>query len=751
MSSIFNFKKVLSIVLSILIVAQTASSWVLALNVRAGNFQPQVLVATTVESAMSWFWWDVSQSFLDNLWSLVWEDMSLVWLAWFNSLMIDGWITESALRWISRSLISSRVWRDTSRLDLKTKALVNMSSIVNKWHMTIDALRSIKDMFDDEKISPLWLTRLASLYREYNIYYVGMIEDEELDWEETQDNMSWNFSDDWIQRKYASTRFPWCEENDIIIKWKVFAACNVFSAWDWDNKGTHIDTYNNNWIHTTDENWWKYWALYPLEYISCPSWYSIASSEDIQHMDLEDFRYLKMTLWWYMLHWRYYNSESWTWVSNGTKFEKQWVVGKYITKDTSPTSSVRGTRIFINKGDWISFRETIVPWSTTKRWSLRCERDVLPTNEELFTENNNQEEYTKSYEKRCEEDWKTIARYDSNWDKTSTNKECRRWCNDEPACINQEEAEENQDEELDGEETQNNASWDFSADWVQRNYASTRFPVCKENDVIINDKVWAICNSAYDERTKRSINSNYNYWNRANIRDGSKDINWWAYGGLYENMDSNKCPSWYRVPTGLEFQWLDYHSRKKIKLPNIWFYLKLWPDTRGWKPTKQDFMWFYLTTDIIETPDSYDEGVLNKIYFFTPNGLAEELELDEPNYYDNLDGYDYAASLRCIRLDPPTQGELDNLEQDLDWSNNKSSDDEYVQSKVWEINQCHVDLYNSQLEELESTIDDFQNSVRDAHNRDNDSKALKYIKAIEKLEQIRQIITNKYRSVFGIE
>jgi uncharacterized membrane protein (DUF106 family) len=55
------------------------------------------------------------------------------------------------------------------------------------------------------------------------------------------------------------------------------------------------------------------------------------------------------------------------------------------------------------------------------------------------------------------------------------------------------------------------------------------------------------------------------------------------------------------------------------------------------------------------------------------------------------------------------------------------------------------------LEELENTIDDFQESVGEAHNRDDDNKALKYIKAIEKLENIRQIISDKYRSLFGIE
>jgi hypothetical protein len=60
-------------------------------------------------------------------------------------------------------------------------------------------------------------------------------------------------------------------------------------------------------------------------------------------------------------------------------------------------------------------------------------------------------------------------------------------------------------------------------------------------------------------------------------------------------------------------------------------------------------------------------------------------------------------------------------------------------------------LYNSQIEEIDSTIDGFQESVGDAHRSDDNNKALKYIKAIEKMENIRTAIELRYKSVFGIE
>lgn len=77
--------------------------------------------------------------------------------------------------------------------------------------------------------------------------------------------------------------------------------------------------------------------------------------------------------------------------------------------------------------------------------------------------------------------------------------------------------------------------------------------------------------------------------------------------------------------------------------------------------------------------------------------------------------------------------------------------DEYVQSKLWEINQCHVDLYNSQMENIDTTIASFQQSVSNAHTSHDDNKAYKYIKAIEKMQNIKAAVEAKYKSVFGIE
>jgi hypothetical protein len=188
----FNFKKVISIVLSALMLTQVLSNWVFAFTIWEETFPTQTrenrAPTITVESTMTWFFWDLSQEFFADLGNLVWEDMTKQWLVWFNTLMSDGSILDSALFWISRSLIPPRRRKEeVSSLSPERQALVAMSEIVSQWKMTVDALRSIKDMFDDNKISPVWLTRLTSLYRQYNItieeeivetYYLRCDEDE---------------------------------------------------------------------------------------------------------------------------------------------------------------------------------------------------------------------------------------------------------------------------------------------------------------------------------------------------------------------------------------------------------------------------------------------------------------------------------------------------------------------------------------------------------------------------------------------
>lgn len=74
--------------------------------------------------------------------------------------------------------------------------------------------------------------------------------------------------------------------------------------------------------------------------------------------------------------------------------------------------------------------------------------------------------------------------------------------------------------------------------------------------------------------------------------------------------------------------------------------------------------------------------------------------------------------------------------------------DEYVVSKLWEINQCYVDLYNSQVKDILDTVSDFQKSIGKTKD---DNQKWKYIQAIEKMNNIKKAIEQKYKSVFGIE
>jgi len=380
---IFKPKKLFSILIVFLLLIQTLSNGVFALNLRAGRVYQQRWSTISIQSAMSWFVWYTSQGFLTSLSDLVWDDMTLQWLDWFNALMRNDSVTTWALQWISRSLIPPRRRRqEMSRLSTERKALVAMSQVVNQWKMTAAALRTIKDMFDDDLISPVWLTRLASLYRQNNIHYISIGENDSEDGEwESEDGLIWS-EDNWsivwdnsdgINRKYASTRFPGCEENDIILDGKVWAACNADYPWE-DDGVSHLDTYNNNWINARDQHWWKYGALYPLELVSCPDWYTLMDLYEIQKKDLTFFQTVKIPLWWYILAWGYYDDNGD--YTRGIRFKQQWVVGSYIVKKTD------SERSFMIRGDWIS-RHMEGNLGIYYRWSLRCERIALPTKSEL--------------------------------------------------------------------------------------------------------------------------------------------------------------------------------------------------------------------------------------------------------------------------------------------------------------------------------------------------------------------------------
>ncbi|MFK7779690.1 MAG: hypothetical protein QM490_00955 [Candidatus Gracilibacteria bacterium] len=77
-----------------------------------------------------------------------------------------------------------------------------------------------------------------------------------------------------------------------------------------------------------------------------------------------------------------------------------------------------------------------------------------------------------------------------------------------------------------------------------------------------------------------------------------------------------------------------------------------------------------------------------------------------------------------------------------------TSDDEYVNEKLDEINDCFKSTYTSQLENIEKTITLFENN-RDKLRDENDKS--KYQKAIIKLEEIKKLFIERYKFVLDYE
>gem|GEM_PF-3364394 len=71
-----------------------------------------------------------------------------------------------------------------------------------------------------------------------------------------------------------------------------------------------------------------------------------------------------------------------------------------------------------------------------------------------------------------------------------------------------------------------------------------------------------------------------------------------------------------------------------------------------------------------------------------------------------------------------------------------TSEDEYINDKLSELNNCFLDLYNNHLQNIDDSIADFK-ARRD--NANTAAEVNKYERAIEKLEEIRELYINRYK------
>jgi len=80
-------------------------------------------------------------------------------------------------------------------------------------------------------------------------------------------------------------------------------------------------------------------------------------------------------------------------------------------------------------------------------------------------------------------------------------------------------------------------------------------------------------------------------------------------------------------------------------------------------------------------------------------------------------------------------------------SNNYTSTDSYVNEKLQEINTCFVDSYNSQLANINNSIDKL---IIEKDKQTEGKAKIKYSKAITKLEEIKRLFILKYSSIINI-
>lgn len=171
------------------------------------------------------------------------------------------------------------------------------------------------------------------------------------------------------ERKYASTRMPGCEENDIIYWDEVWASCNS------DYELTNSTYYP--WINESsrDINWWEYWRLYEHNNAACPSLYRIPNIQDFNFTDNNVFDdVLKFPAWWV------YSQYLWLWdnVLFGHK-DQRWY---YITTENYFWKFYYFNRSANQNNDLYFFWVKLSQNTKKPKWSLRCIRVAPATQEE---------------------------------------------------------------------------------------------------------------------------------------------------------------------------------------------------------------------------------------------------------------------------------------------------------------------------------------------------------------------------------
>lgn len=155
-------------------------------------------------------------------------------------------------------------------------------------------------------------------------------------------------------RKYASTRMKYCDENDIIVWNRAWASCNStydikWSKWMW-------------WTNVvSDMNGWKYWKMYKKD-IVCPDWYSIPTYNEFKNTVSDKTIVETMKL-----------PAAWYWTDNWVGYSKDLIWLYYARNGYLLTT-------FYFKLDSFTTMESTI--SNDQLYSLRCVRNQNVTTEE---------------------------------------------------------------------------------------------------------------------------------------------------------------------------------------------------------------------------------------------------------------------------------------------------------------------------------------------------------------------------------
>ncbi len=176
---------------------------------------------------------------------------------------------------------------------------------------------------------------------------------------------------DSVARKFAETKMIGCEDNDIVMWNRVWAACNYYynltasKYYNWMNQ------------NAVDMNGWNYWRLYLHVYATCPSGYKIPSLSDFTGSirTLNDIFVLQLPAAWI---YESYNAGKY----NGINLKWTYLVSNYrLEKDRAWQPDRQFYWFNLNdQSFWIVHNNTAEVWDINT--SLRCIRIAPSTREE---------------------------------------------------------------------------------------------------------------------------------------------------------------------------------------------------------------------------------------------------------------------------------------------------------------------------------------------------------------------------------